>query len=123
MVRILMKMVGYNIVFKIMWMLLSFIELYIICTYMPNKKIRVISNIGAYTLNIYLLHSLFVKWLKVYSISLFCYGEIINIVIMMIIACVILLMFGNEFVKDKMIYLTDLNKLKQNVLQKENYKI
>lgn len=118
-----MKMVGYNIVFKIMWMLLSFIELYIICTYMPNKKIRVISNIGAYTLNIYLLHSLFVKWLKVYSISLFCYGEIINIVIMMIIACVILLMFGNEFVKDKMIYLTDLNKLKQNVLQKENYKI
>ena len=41
----------------------------------------------------------------------------------MIIACVILLMFGNEFVKDKMIYLTDLNKLKQNVLQKENYKI
>jgi len=110
MVHILMKMGGYNIIFKSMWIILSLIELYIICKYIPNKKISVISNIGANTLNIYLLHSLFVKWLKTYYINLFCYGETINIIIMVIIACIILLVFGNEFIKNKISYLTDLNK-------------
>lgn len=120
MVHILMKMVGYNIFFKSMWIILSLIELYIICKYIPNKKIRVISNIGANTLNIYLLHSLLVKWIKTYSINLFGYGEIINIIIMMVIACIILLMFGNEVSKNKIIYLTDLNKLKEKLSGKSN---
>lgn len=116
--HMLMKLVGYNIFFKVMWILLSLIELYIICTYMPNKKVKVISNIGVYTLNIYLLHSLIVKMLKIYSIDLICCGEIINIVIMAIIACCILLLFGNEFVKNKIIYLIDLNRLKEKIYQK-----
>lgn len=120
MVHILMKMGGYNIIFKSMWIILSLIELYIICKYIPNKKIRVISNIGANTLTVYLLHSLLVKLPKRYFINLFCYGEIINIMIMVIIACIILLMFGNEFVKNKIIYLTDLNKLKERLLGRSN---
>lgn len=114
------KMGGYDMLFKSMWIILSLIELYIICKYIPNKKIRVISNIGANTLTVYLLHSLLVKLLKRYFINLFCYGEIINIMIMVSIACIILLMFGNEFIKNKIIYLTDLNKLKEKLLGRSN---
>lgn len=120
MVHTLTKLGGYNILFKTMWMILSLIELYIIYKCTPNKKIKVISNIGANTLNIYLLHSLLAKWLKIYSMNLFCYGETINITIMVIIACIILLMFGNAFIKNKMIYLTDFNKVKEKLLKEKN---
>lgn len=111
-----MKMDGYNILFKTMWIILSLIELYIICKCVPNKKIKVISNIGAHTLNIYLLHSLLVKWLKIYSVNLFCYTEIINIIIVIITTCIILLIFGNEFIGNRIIYLTDFNKVKEKFL-------
>ena len=119
MVRILMEKGGYNILFKTMWIILSLIGLYGVCKYMPNKKIKLISNIGANTLNIYLLHSLLIKWLKLYSIDLFCYGEIINITIMIIISCIILLIFGNGIVKDRMVYLTDFNKVKEKFLKRK----
>lgn len=108
---------GYNIIFKIMWMILSFMELYFICKIIPNKKIKVISNIGANTLNIYLLHSLIVKWLKVYAIKLFEYSEIANIFIMIIITCVLSLILGSESVRKVMIYLTDFYKVKGKFLK------
>ena len=116
------KMLGYNITFKTMWLLLSLIELYMICKYIPNKKIKVISNIGANTLNIYLLHSLLVKWLKIYAKNSFVYTEITNITIMLLLTCAILIILGNKFVKDKIIYLIDFNKIKEKikkVIQKE----
>ena len=114
MVHIHIKKDGYNIIFKVMWIILSLIELYLICRYIPNKKMKVISNIGANTLNIYLLHSLLVKWLKVYAKYLIYNEEIVNIIIMLITTCVTLLILGNKYVKNVMIYLTDFNKVKEN---------
>ena len=118
MAHIPMKEDGYTIIFKTMWIILSLIELYIICKFVPNKKIKIISNIGANTLNVYLLHSLCVKWLKVFSTNLFCYTEITNISIMIILTCAMLLIIGNNFVKKRIIFLTDFNKLKGKVLKK-----
>lgn len=120
MVRIHIKKDGYNIIFKSMWIILSLIELYLICRYIPNKKIKVISSIGANTLNIYLLHSLLVKWLKLYSKYLYFYAEIVNIIIMLIITCITLLIFGNKFVRNAMIYLTDFNKVKEKFVKEKN---
>lgn len=120
MVHIPIKMDGYNILFKVMWMILSFIELYLVCKFIPNKKIKLISNIGANTLNIYLLHSLIVKWLKVNAINFFCYSEIINIAIMIVITCILLLIFGSEFIKNRIIYLTDFYKVKEKFLKEKN---
>lgn len=104
---------GYTIIFKSMWIILSLVELYVIYKIVPNKKIKVISNIGANTLNIYLLHSLIIKWLKVYAVDVFGYTEIINIAIMIILTCIIVLIFGSEFIKNRIIYLTDLDKVKE----------
>ena len=115
-----MKVDGYNMLFKIMWLILSFIELYIICKCIPNKKIKVISNIGANTLNIYLVHSLILKWVNKYSFLLFCYTEVINMIIMLIITCGILLICENKFIKNAMIYLTDFNKVKKQILKVKN---
>ena len=92
-----------NMIFKIMWLVLSLIELYLIYNIVPNKKINIISNIGANTLNIYLLHSLVIKWLKVYGMNIFCYTEIINVIIIMVLTCVLLVLFGREFIKDKIV--------------------
>ena len=113
-----MNMDGYTILFKTMWLLLSLIELYIIIKCIPNKKMKVISNIGANTLNIYLLHSLIIKWLKIYANKSFVYTEIGNIIIMMLLTCIFVLILGNNFVKKIIIYLTDFHKLKEKFSKK-----
>ena len=112
MVHIHIKWDGYNIFLKIMWIILSLIELDIICKCIPNRKINIISNVGANTLNIYLLHSLIAKWIRLNCNDIFIYSEITNIAIMLILTCILLLVFGNKFVKKMMIYLTDFNNLK-----------
>lgn len=110
-----MKSVGYNMIFKMMWIILSLIELYLVNKIIPNKKIKIISNIGANTLNVYLLHSLIVKWLKVYGENMLNNTEIINIIMMLVLTCMLLVILGSEFVKNKMIYFTDLNKVKEKL--------
>ena len=112
MVHIHIKLGGYNIFLKIMWIILSLIELDIICKCIPNRKINIISDIGANTLNIYLLHSLIAKWIRLNYDDIFMYSEITNIAIILILTCILLLVLGNEFVKKIMIYLIDFNKLK-----------
>ncbi len=110
-----MKSVGYNMIFKMMWIILSLIELYLVNKIIPNKKIKIISNIGANTLNVYLLHSLIVKWLKVYGRNMLNNTEIINIIMMLVLTCMLLVILGSKFVKNKMIYFTDLNKVKEKL--------
>lgn len=109
---------GYTIVFKTMWIIFSIVQLYIIYNIIPTHKIKIISNIGGNTINIYLLHSLIIKWFKVYAFNIFCYSEIINILMMLIFTCIILLTLGNEFIKNKIIYLIDIYKLKEIFIKK-----
>lgn len=89
---------GYNFVFKIMWILLSVSEIFLLNNITTNKKIPIISKIGTNTLTIYLIHGLIIKVLKEYNI-LFVFNEWVNILIALLLTSVIIILLGNDVTK------------------------
>lgn len=95
---------NYTFVFKIMWFILSICELMIFYTITTNKKIRLISYIGANTLTIYLLHGFILRFLRIKS-NIFIFSEIPNILLAFFVSILILIVLGNKYIK-KMLNLT-----------------
>lgn len=84
---------NYNFIFKIMWILLSLVEMIIFLSVVPNEKIKFVSAAGANTLWTFLFHGLFVKAFPS-RVLIFKYSEFINIVLALMISIAILTAFG-----------------------------
>lgn len=103
----------YTFKFKIMWILLSLSEIFVLNNIIPNKKCGFISKLGRNTLTIYLVHGLLLKLLRPYGGAIFNHGEVCNIIIALLLSAAIVLILGSDFVKSKLAYLTSYEKASQ----------
>ena len=103
---------GYNIWFKLMWIMLSISIIFLLNNIAPNKKIKCISKVGSNTLSIYLIHGIIVRMIEKYGCVIFGDNIIINLVICIIIATVLLLILGNDYVSKCLTFLFDLKGIK-----------
>lgn len=93
---------NYNYIFKFMWILLSLTELVVLDNFIINKKIAIVSKIGANTLYIYLMHGIMIKFFK-NKINIFVYSEIINLILAAFITILIMIIFGFLITKENII--------------------
>jgi fucose 4-O-acetylase-like acetyltransferase len=94
---------GYTPFFKMMWILISVLELILLINIVPNKKIQFVSYIGANTLTIYLLHGLIIKIILHYWNIMIIPN--LNILIALFLTAVLLVTFGNNFIRKFLKYL------------------
>lgn len=85
---------GYSFVFRIIIILLNLMMISLLLKFIPNKKIKGISNIGKNTMIVYLLHGFIIRYL--YAIKIFKYSDLINtllaiIISVLIVSCMVLI--------------------------------
>lgn len=93
---------GYTIVFKLMWILLSISELFLLYNAISSKQLPIVSTLGSNTLVIYLVHGIFIKCLKRFSVNVFTSNELMNIIICFILTTVMVILLGNNFINRKL---------------------
>lgn len=84
---------NYDFILKLIWIIFSSCMLTTLMNIVKNKKYKVITNLGANTLMIYLGHGFFVKILR-HVFRIFCYNELTNIILAAVISCLILILLG-----------------------------
>lgn len=106
------KAMGYTICFKFMWMVLALSIMFLLNNVIPKNKIKLVSKIGSNTMPIYLIHGIIVKLIGKYGMSVFIDNRLVNLLICMIIAFIILLILGNDYISKYLSFLFNVKEIK-----------
>lgn len=77
-------------------LIIAFSWIYFLLSIIPDKRIRILTALGQYSLPVFLLHGFVVRWIQ--TIQIFDDGELINLILAFFLALVICVCLGNKWV-------------------------
>ena len=95
-----------------MWMVFALNIMFLLNNVIPKNKIKFVSKIGSNTMPIYLIHGIIVKLIGKYGMSVFIDNKLVNLLICMIIAFMILLILGNDYISKYLSFLFNVKEIK-----------